>query len=276
VDFELLNSIFPDWKIKHISILNEFQFSETYQSKLIIVVDQIPSTREWVKSWTTDQLTMFSQCLVVGVEQTAGQGRMDRRWFASPEASLTFNYLCDIPSSLNPGLLSLLAAWAQLKIYRDLYHVAELDLKWPNDVLLGNKKCSGSLMEILKTRNGQKLSLGLGVNIGKMEFPSELEQISTSLSQHSDEIPQREQVLCDLIQCFQVGMQRLDQPHWLLEDIQKASSYIKGAWLKYELNGEFQVGKSKGLTERGGLWIENERGVVREFYGSEIQRIRKG
>lgn len=275
MNLELLKSLFPDWEIITICSEREFQFNSIHHDKLLVVVDQLPSTRKWVKSWSAEVLSKFSECLVLAIEQSAGQGRMSRSWFADKNASLAFNYVCDAPAGVAPGLLSLLPAWSQIKVYGALYQLKHLDLKWPNDVLIGSKKCSGSLMEMLMSSNGQKLSLGLGINVGKMEFPMELKSVSTSLSEGVDTVPEREQVLSDIVSCFQAGMQRLDSPEWLLKDIQDFSSYVKGCWLEYELNGERQQGMSKGLTEQGGLWIENERGVVREFYGSEIHKIRK-
>lgn len=275
MNFELLSSIFSEWKIQRIHSLQDVESLLFDGDKLLVVVDEMPSTREWVKSWSSDRLSKFSECLVLAIEQSKGQGRMDRSWFADKDASLTFNYLCDAPTGIAPGLLSLLPAWAQVKVFKGLYELEGLDLKWPNDVLLRGKKCSGSLMELLPSSNGQKLSLGLGINVGAMKFPELLEPYSTYLSEGVDTVPEKEQVLFDVISCFKVGLQRLDASQWLLEEVQSFSSFCKGVLLEYELNGERQIGKSMGLTERGGLWIENDRGVVKEFYGSEIRKVRK-
>ena len=159
--------------------------------------------------------------------------------------------------------------------FNGLYSIQGIDLKWPNDILLNEKKCTGSLMEILSDAINPKLSLGLGVNVSQMKFPRELQSLSTSLINAGVDLPCREQILADLIECFKQGLKYLNEPQRIIDDYSTVSSFVKGVKLEYLQDDKQCFGISAGLSDSGGLWIQDEQGAVREYYGSEIQKVRK-
>src|SRR5215469_17975770 len=85
--------------------------------------------------------------VVVAEQQTAGRGRLDRRWESPPRAGLAFSVLLRpaVPAS-RLGWLPLLAGVALVEAVR---RQAEVDavLKWPNDLLVDERKCAGILAE---------------------------------------------------------------------------------------------------------------------------------
>jgi BirA family biotin operon repressor/biotin-[acetyl-CoA-carboxylase] ligase len=100
--------------------------------------------------------------VLVAEEQTAGRGRMGRSWVSHPGASLTFSVLIR-PLPVPParrGWLPLLTGVAIATAVRSVAAV-EATLKWPNDVLAGDRKLAGILAE----QSGQAVVLGIGVNV---------------------------------------------------------------------------------------------------------------
>jgi len=96
--------------------------------------------------------------VVVAERQTAGRGRFDRRWESPPRAGLTLSVLLR-PVRLS-GWLPLLAGVA---LAETVQRLGELDaaLKWPNDLLVGGRKCAGILAESV----GDAVVVGIGLNV---------------------------------------------------------------------------------------------------------------
>lgn len=102
--------------------------------------------------------------VLVAEEQTAGRGRMGRSWVSVPGASLTFSVLLR-PSSVPPsqrGWLPLLTGVAVASAVRSSAGV-DATLKWPNDVLAGDRKLAGILAE--QSADGAAVVVGVGLNV---------------------------------------------------------------------------------------------------------------
>jgi BirA family biotin operon repressor/biotin-[acetyl-CoA-carboxylase] ligase len=96
---------------------------------------------------------------IVAEEQTAGRGRLDRTWVSPPRAGLTFSVLLQ-PVTDQLGWLPLLGGLAVARAVREQTGVDAV-LKWPNDVLVGEKKTAGLLAEAV----GAAVVLGVGLNV---------------------------------------------------------------------------------------------------------------
>jgi BirA family biotin operon repressor/biotin-[acetyl-CoA-carboxylase] ligase len=152
------------------------------------VADHLPSTNAEVadaaRSGSPEGL------VVVAESQTAGRGRRDRTWTTPPRAGLTFSFLLR-PAFPRPawGWLPLLAG---LGVAGPLTRLAEVDvrLKWPNDVLVGDRKLGGILTEVV----GDAVVVGIGLNVSlradELPVPT-----ATSLAIEAAEVVDREPVL---------------------------------------------------------------------------------
>jgi BirA family transcriptional regulator, biotin operon repressor / biotin---[acetyl-CoA-carboxylase] ligase len=106
--------------------------------------------------------------VLVAEEQTAGRGRAGRTWVSRPGASLTFSVLLR-PTSVPPaarGWLPLLTGVAVASGVRSAAAVAAR-LKWPNDVLVGDRKLAGILAE--QSPDGEVVVIGVGLNVATPE-----------------------------------------------------------------------------------------------------------
>ena len=133
--------------------------------------------------------------LVIADEQTAGRGRLGRRWLAPKGSSLLMSLLFRPP--LTPHQAGRLTMICSLAIADAIEEVTGLrtGLKWPNDILLGGRKAGGILTELGTT--GERLDyaivgVGLNVNLDVAQFP-EIAPTATSLSRElGQEVPRLE------------------------------------------------------------------------------------
>ena len=105
--------------------------------------------------------------LVVADEQTAGRGRLGRRWVTQPGAGLAFSLVLRSPS-LEPILVSRLTGLGALSVQSTLNKRFSLDaqIKWPNDVLIDSRKVAGVLVETRWSGEAlQSAIIGIGINI---------------------------------------------------------------------------------------------------------------
>ena len=107
--------------------------------------------------------------VLVAESQTAGRGRLDRRWVSPPRAALMFSVLVRpaVPAS-NAGWLPLLAGVAVAAAIDDVVGL-NARLKWPNDVLIGDRKLAGILAE--QAACGVIVGIGLNVSATAAELP---------------------------------------------------------------------------------------------------------
>lgn len=102
--------------------------------------------------------------VLVTEHQTAGRGRLDRVWETPARTSLTFSVLVrpDAPAA-DWGWLPLLAGYAVQAALAD--RLPDVALKWPNDVLVEDRKVAGILVERVETPHGPMAVIGTGINV---------------------------------------------------------------------------------------------------------------
>ncbi|MDR1754013.1 MAG: biotin--[acetyl-CoA-carboxylase] ligase [Eubacterium sp.] len=130
----------------------------------ILYFDSLDSTNKYVKE---NLSSLSDKTAVVAKKQTNGRGRMGKTW-SSCETSLTFSYL--VNNIKNPASSAALNAIAVIRAIRRLFDVY-LTIKWPNDILLNDKKVCGILCESRHFGDGFALISGIGINLsGKKNF----------------------------------------------------------------------------------------------------------
>ena len=144
------------------------------------VVPSTGSTNADLLARATDPGSPEGQVLVAE-EQTAGRGRLGRSWSSVPGASLTFSVLLrpDAVPAARRGWLTLLAGVAVASAVRSVGGVDAV-LKWPNDVLVGDRKLAGILAE--QSPDGSAVVIGTGLNVAAA--PGELPVSAAGLAPH--------------------------------------------------------------------------------------------
>jgi BirA family transcriptional regulator, biotin operon repressor / biotin---[acetyl-CoA-carboxylase] ligase len=214
---------------------------------------------------------------VTADEQTAGRGRRARAWLSTPGDGLYLSVL--LRPALPPHLLPLVSLMAAVAVAEAVtgQGAAPVDIKWPNDVLVGERKLSGILVEGASGVAGAaRVILGIGVNLNHRGFPAELAATATSLAlvtgRAADPAACRDEVLSRLARWYEAlgrdaGAVRA---RWA-----ELSSYARGAEVAVTLDGRRVVGVTDGITEAGALRLRTPDGEVRTVLAGEVSRLRK-
>ncbi len=201
--------------------------------------------------------------VVVAEHQQAGRGRLDRRWETPPRAALTFSVLLRPDGDVASWTwLPLLAGVAVASVLRE--RGVHADLKWPNDVLVGDRKLAGLLMERIETPTGPAVVLGIGLNVSQAaeELPIEA---ATSLAVEGVEVD-RTELLGRLLH----GLGR-EYAGWsgaggvaaLRAAYTELCPTVRGQQVRVALpGGGVLEGEGAGLSAAGGLLVRSSAGVV--------------
>ncbi|HWR54336.1 MAG TPA: biotin--[acetyl-CoA-carboxylase] ligase [Bryobacteraceae bacterium] len=181
---------------------------------------------------------------VVGAdEQTAGQGRLGRAWHSEPGAGLYVSMVLRLPQA---GLLTMALGLATAEAIG-----VPCDLRWPNDVLIGRKKCAGILV---MTEHGAFIA-GIGINLNHTSFPPDLAEIATSLRIETG----REQSRAVILDALLAAVDRwlAADRETILEEFARRSSWVRGKRVVVE----GVRGVTDGLDDRGFLWLRLDDGT---------------
>jgi BirA family transcriptional regulator, biotin operon repressor / biotin---[acetyl-CoA-carboxylase] ligase len=211
----------------------------------------------------------------VADEQTAGRGRGGHGWHSTAGDGLYVSVLLRPQMVLADALwLSLATGLAAQAAIAALTRLAA-DIRWPNDLLLGARKCGGILVEtsaVAPQSNAPAMLryavIGVGINVNHERFPTELEALATSLRQESGRRWQREQVLIEFLLALEteirlLGMEFRGEPieAGLLDRFRAASSWVQGKRVSVD-EGSGYTGVTDGLDSRGFLRVAGDDGVL--------------
>jgi BirA family biotin operon repressor/biotin-[acetyl-CoA-carboxylase] ligase len=211
----------------------------------------------------------------VAEEQSDGRGRQGRAWIAPRGESLLFSVLlridCD-PRSLPP--ISVAAGLAVTEAVA--LHVVEPRpaLKWPNDVLIGDRKVAGVLVEATATGPGSHdVVVGIGINVHTRVFPAELAARATSIANHVSRAPVRAELLADVLE-------RLDRDLAIvvgrgLGPLASRLAACDGLGGKPVRCAEGLEGIAEGIDERGRLLVRGPDGALARWSSGEVHIVRR-
>lgn len=133
--------------------------------------------------------------VVVAEEQSAGQGRHGRNWHSERGTGLYVTIV--LRPGLEPGQLRTLTLAIGLAVQEAIHAATGVpcDLRWPNDLLAGGKKCAGILVQNTESA----VLAGVGINVNQTAFPPDLSAAATSLRLVSGDDHSREDLLVALL-----------------------------------------------------------------------------
>lgn len=206
-------------------------------------------------------------CVVVADAQAAGRGRLGRSWWSEPGRSLLVSWL--IRPALAVERWPTLTLVAGLAAARALIAAAgmEVRLKWPNDLIVGERKLGGLLAEA----DGRgALVVGLGVNVRQTEFPPELVGLATSVALEGGRPIERAWLLAATLSGFGA---RMAAPEDALEEYRTLCDTL-GKRVRVERAGADPVeGIARDLSASGALVIDTDGEVV-EISAGDVVHLR--
>jgi len=214
--------------------------------------------------------------VIVADEQEAGRGRRGRMWHTPPDSALAFSVVI-LPQTgiIQQGNLSRLTGVGALAVAQALQDSFSIDacIKWPNDVLLENKKACGVLVEsIWKGGQLQGAVVGVGINIKPQALPDadRLRFPAISVEEVAGRTLARESVLAAVLKKLVAWYPRLDSDAFLQAWEDLLCWRGEDVFLSVEDEPRFR-GKMLGLDGDGSLRLRNPSGEEVSFQVGEIQ-----
>lgn len=217
--------------------------------------------------------------LVVAVEQSAGKGRRGRSWISAGGDGVWMSLL--LRPDFMPECASMLTLVAALAVEEAIRQVTGLKsrIKWPNDVILNEKKVCGILTEMsTEMESIHYVIIGIGINVGIREFPEEIRNVATSLALCTEKSVKRAELAAAVAKAWEHYYGRFLQTMDL--------SLLMEAYNERLINRDRQVkvtgsaagctGIARGINKKGELLVETEEGLkavmsgevsVRGIYG---------
>jgi BirA family biotin operon repressor/biotin-[acetyl-CoA-carboxylase] ligase len=205
---------------------------------------------------------------IVGAdEQTAGQGRMGRAWHSPAGTGLYFTVILRLPVPPQDLPLVTLALGLGVADAIQMFGGVTPDLRWPNDVLVNERKLAG----ILTVLESGAVLAGVGVNVNQDEFPEDLAGLATSLRIETGRAHDRQTLLRALAGSIDSWTKILATggASPVLRHFTARSTYVEG---RRVLVGA-HAGVTAGLTPEGFLRLRKDSGEVVVIYAGGVRPL---
>jgi BirA family transcriptional regulator, biotin operon repressor / biotin---[acetyl-CoA-carboxylase] ligase len=198
-------------------------------------------------------------------EQQSGRGRGNHAWHSAAGEGLYASILLRL--TVSASILPLVPLASGLAAAEAIHAASGLtvDLRWPNDLLIGDRKAGGILVESKTGGNHSTfVVVGFGINVHQHAFDPALSTRATSLDLESGHRVSRQQLLLSLLKSLERETQALFDPAAVAtipERVAKASTWIRER--RVEVHGpQACVGVTAGLDAHGFLLVCTDRGMV--------------
>ena len=246
--------------------------SQNYQFKnyLIHQFDEVESTNDLAFSLVENK-QIFANQIIVANKQNKGRGRLNRNW-ESPKGNLYFSLVLQPQIAVAKiSQISFVAICALqiavAKIFQQQNIVAKIQNKWPNDLLIDQKKVAGILLESkISNKNCDFAILGIGVNINSN--PTQTLFPSTNIKNFSCEISASK-----MLEFFLEEFENLYE-NWLIFGFKN----IRNLWHKNAYNLNSKININLGNSKIEGLFqeIDEEGNIVIKNHNNETKKVTFG
>jgi len=211
--------------------------------------------------------------LIIAERQSAGKGRLGREWF-SPAGGIWLSIILypQLPPSYIPRI-TLMTAVAVVKAIKICTQI-ESQIKWPNDILINEKKVCGILTEMsaeLDIINWVVVGIGINANIDIRDFPKDIQKNTTSLKETSGKEISRVKLIRIFLQEFEKYYEKLKKkgfPSILRE--WKFYSHTLGKKIRVDIGEKIITGEAIDINESGALVLKKEDGELIEIISGTI------
>ena len=248
--------------------------STNYIGKEIFYFPELKSTNIMAKEKALHRAEEIDEgTLIIAERQSAGKGRLGREWF-SPVGGIWLSII--LYPKLSPSYISritLMTAVAVVKAIKICTQI-ESQIKWPNDILINEKKVCGILTEMsaeLDIINWVVVGIGINVNIDHRDFPEDIQENTISLK----EILGKEVLRVKLVQTFLQGFEKYYESlkrrefSSILKEW-KLYSHTLGKKIKVDMGERIITGEAMDINESGALILKKEDGQLVELISGTI------
>jgi BirA family biotin operon repressor/biotin-[acetyl-CoA-carboxylase] ligase len=243
--------------------------------KRIISLKSVSSTND--VAWEEAEKGAPEGTVVVAEEQTAGRGRLSRRWHSPPGLGIWMSVVLrpQVRLEMAPGL-TLCASVAVAKAVRSLYPVS-VSLKWPNDVMVKGRKLCGILTEMKALRGNVNFVIcGVGMNVNQTpeDLPAELRGRAISIMMATGKRADRARLLVAILGqlekqycefCREGVASCLDE--W------RSMCPLLGKRVRIKGRREAVEGIFFNIDDNGALVLRLDSGIHRNFLAGDVELV---
>ena len=238
----------------------------------ILSYEEVDSTNDLAMRLAADGAKAGT--VIFSEHQRKGRGRLHRRWYSSRRKDLLLSII--LRPVFHPRYvtqLTITSALATAQAVREMYRLPAL-IKWPNDIIINEKKCGGILIEMGAELDSIKhVVVGIGINVNSREadFPKSFRSRATSLSIELGTKCDRIAFTKQLLRQFEKHYDRL---------ISEGFNGIRREWEDLSLSlgrrvearseDETITGMAVRLDDDGGLLVRTDTGIVRKKFGGDL------
>ena len=230
----------------------------------LIKIDAIDSTNSLMR-----ELYLSNKCsdgdVLCADAQTNGRGQHNSVWNSAPGKNLTLSIYKEFNelSVKNPFLISCLVSLA-IQATLQSFKISKISVKWPNDIMSGNKKICGLLLEnIFKGSSFNSSIIGIGLNVNQEVF--EKLPNAVSMYQISNKNFNLDEVLNTCLTFLNQKLKLLDHPEEYILKLYEESLYRVNKASTFEAEGQIFSGIIRGVTANGLLKVQREDDELMEF-----------
>jgi BirA family biotin operon repressor/biotin-[acetyl-CoA-carboxylase] ligase len=213
---------------------------------------------------------------VIARQQTAGRGRQGRTWVSPIDAGLYLSLV--LRPKIEVKFLPLITLSAAIAVHDTLEGFGiDSDIKWPNDVLVDEKKTCGILAETTETDRGLAVILGIGVNVLNDSIPPDLNSAATSIEQElhrSVLVTDIEPALLRQIDAWYKRLREHDGAAAMIAAWAERSTYFSGKCVRVTVTDATFTGITDGLEPNGALRVKRPNGEISIIQAGDVERLR--
>ncbi len=205
--------------------------------------------------------------------QRGGRGRFDREWF-SPAGGLWVSFVVPpprLPSAGDLGVYPLAVGWAFVGVLKEL-GIAEARLRWPNDLMIADRKAGGLLLEM---KPKKKIIVGLGLNVrNTLEFAEAPATPATRLADHLEECPELPTLASNFALALTALHERIEREGFpgILREINFALTPPRHVRV-VRLDGSSTEGELAGLDDDGSPLLRLPGGGYARIPAGDVLRL---
>lgn len=248
--------------------------STNYIGKEIYYFPELKSTNIMAKEEALDGAEGIGEGrLIIAEKQSAGKGRLGRKWY-SPAGGIWLSII--LYPQLPPSYISritLITAVAVIKAIKICTQI-ESQIKWPNDILINEKKVCGILTEMsteLDIINWVVVGIGINVNMDLQKFPENIQANAISLKEVLGKEVLRVKLAQTFLQEFEKYYDKLKRKKFysILREW-KLYSHTLGRKIRVDMRGGIITGEAIDINESGALIIKKKDGKLIEIISGTI------
>lgn len=237
-------------------------------SKLeIVVLESVDSTNNEAKRMLAGGFD--GQALIISNEQTGGRGRLGRSFYSPKNTGIYMSFLLKSDLKLvNAVSVTTAASVAVVKAIEKVTGI-KAQIKWVNDVYIGEKKVCGILTEAIsdfETATARNIIIGIGINITTENFPEEITKSAASLNFH---VPVRNEIIAAAANEMIALADNLND-HSAFIDFYRRRSLVIGKEIDYYINGIKDCGTAIDIDDNGGLVVQKISGELITLSSGEV------